>query len=60
MKWYAVLDENDVVVDVRVFDVTNPNEDFTGVVAINSLPNEDRSLIGKWFNGQTLQYEDVQ
>lgn len=60
MKWYAILDEKDVVIDVRPYDITNPNTDLTGVVAINSLPSEDRTLIGKWFNGETLQYEDVQ
>lgn len=59
MKWYAILDANDMVIDVRTYDITNPNNDFTGVEAMNSLPDEDRTLIGKWFNGKTLQYEVV-
>lgn len=60
MKWYAILDANDMVIDVRTYDITNPDNDYTGVESMNSLPQEDRTLIGKWFNGETLQYEVVQ
>ena len=59
MKWYAILDENDMVIDVRTYDITNPDNDYSDVAAMNSLPDEDRTLIGKWFNGETLQYEVV-
>lgn len=60
MKWYAILDANDMVIDVRTYDITNPDNDYSDVEAMNSLPDEDRTLIGKWFNGETLQYEVVQ
>lgn len=59
MKWYAILDANDMVIDVRTYDITNPDNDYSDVEAMNSLPDEDRTLIGKWFNGETLQYEVV-
>jgi hypothetical protein len=60
MKWYAILDVNDMVIDVRTYDITNPDNDYSDVESMNSLPEEDRTLIGKWFNGETLQYEVVQ
>jgi hypothetical protein len=60
MKWYACMDENDIVFDIRTYDILNPDNDFTGINSMNSLMEEDRTLIGKWFNGKTLQYEDVQ
>ena len=54
------MDENDIVFDIRTYDILNPDNDFTGINSMNSLMEEDRTLIGKWFNGKTLQYEDVQ
>ena len=60
MKWYAILDANDMVIDVRTYDITNPNNDYSDFERMNSLPDEDRTLIGKWFNGETLEYEVVQ
>jgi hypothetical protein len=60
MKWYACIDENDIVFDIRTYDVLNPDNDFTGVERMNSLMEEDRTLIGKRYNGETITYEDVQ
>jgi hypothetical protein len=60
MKWYACIDENNIVFDIRTYDVLNPDNDFTGVDRMNSLMEEDRTLIGKRYNGETITYEDVQ
>jgi hypothetical protein len=60
MKWHACIDENNIVFDVRTYDITNPNNDFTGVERMNSLMEEDRTLIGKRYNGETSEYEVVQ
>jgi hypothetical protein len=54
------IDENDIVFDVRTYDITNPDNDFTGVERMNSLTEEDRTLIGKRYNGETCEYEVVQ
>jgi len=48
------------VFDIRTYDILNPDNDFTGVERMNSLMEEDRTLIGKRYNGETITYEDVQ
>ena len=59
MRWYACMDENNIVIDVKVIDVTNPDNDFDGIDMIVSLIEEDRTLIGKRYNGESLSFEDV-
>jgi hypothetical protein len=59
MKWFACMDENNIVVDIRIIDPTNPNTDYEGIEMVTSLMEEDRTLIGKRYNGETLSFEDV-
>lgn len=59
MKWFACMDENNIVVDIKVIDPTNPNNDYNGIEMVVSIPEEDRTLIGKRYNGEILTFEDV-
>jgi hypothetical protein len=60
MKWYACMDEYNIVFEVKTFDITNPDNDYSGIARMNSLLFEDTSLIGKRYNGETNEYEVVQ
>lgn len=59
MKWFACIDENNIVIDVRAIDPTNPDTNYDGVEMVVSLSQEDRTLIGKRYNGETISFEDV-
>jgi len=59
MKWYACMDESNIVIDVRVIDPTNPDTNYDGIEMVISLTEEDRTLIGKRYNGETIAFEDV-
>lgn len=59
MRWYACMDENNIVIDVRVIDPTNPDTNYDGIEMVISLTEEDRALIGKRYNGETITFEDV-
>lgn len=59
MKWYACMDIDNIVFDVRVIDPTHPDTNYDGIEMVISLPDEDRSLIGKRYNGETVTFDDV-